>query len=83
MEELSEEKIKKLDEQAKELIEEFYSHLDSVKKLANEGEVIDARLVYEGWAIQKIANLQVIIFDLVEKIHNLRIAVELMNKERK
>jgi len=81
MEELSEEKKRILDKQAKELISEFRSHLESVKKLSDKDETIDPRLVYEGWAIQKIANLQVIVFDLTENVLNLRAIVELMNKK--
>lgn len=60
---------KNVNAQAQKLIKDFQDHLATVKENAPE---IDHRVIFEGWTIQKIAGLQVIIKELVEDNQLLR-----------
>ncbi|WP_103867431.1 hypothetical protein [Aquimarina sp. I32.4] len=59
----------KIDTQAEEMIKDFKDHLSSVKEIHPK---VDDRAIFEGWAIQKIAGLQVIIQELTKDNQRLR-----------
>jgi hypothetical protein len=65
-------RAEKIDEQAEGLIKEFFEHYERIKN--SEGEpTLDQRVVFEGWTIQKIAGLQVLIMELhdeIKRLHN-------------
>ena len=52
------------DERADELVEEFREHLVEFTARHPELEPIDGGRVVEGWMIQKIANLQILVENL-------------------
>ncbi|MEN8265189.1 MAG: hypothetical protein ABFR82_17220 [Nitrospirota bacterium] len=57
--------------QADKLIAEFFDHYEQMKNA--EAEPIDQRVAFEGWIIQKIAGLQVLIKGLhneIEQLHS-------------
>jgi len=60
---------KRVDEQALKLIEEFKQHYQGYIKA--HPEQTDRAKIFEGWAIQKIAGLQLIVFDLAKSINAL------------
>ena len=64
-----EEAGRQVDSQSNELIAEFRSHCEEVQK--QRPEHTDNRIIFEGWAIQKIAGLQLSVFQLAERIHEL------------
>jgi hypothetical protein len=51
------------------LIEEFREHVREVQE--QHPEFTDTGRIYEAWAIQKIAGLQVMIVNLVERVAEL------------
>ena len=59
-----------LDQKANELIDEFYEHYDELCA-ENPNQEINQRAVFEGWVIQKIANLQVITLNQQKMISTL------------
>ena len=48
-----------------DLIDEFRAHLGGFPPET------DHRLVFEGWALQKIAGLQVVVMDLAERLEDM------------
>ncbi|KAA1242592.1 hypothetical protein [Aquimarina sp. RZ0] len=58
-----------IDAQSKEMIKDFQDHLAEVKEVHPE---VNDRMIFEGWAIQKIAGLQVIIKELAKDNQRLR-----------
>ena len=62
-----EEAGRQVDSQSNELIAEFRSHCEEFQKQHPEHR--DNRIIFEGWAIQKIAGLQLSVFQLSERIH--------------
>lgn len=62
--------IKRIDERAEKLIEDFDGHRKEVKNVSGLEDSND-RLIFEGWTIQKLAGLQVILEDLSEKINGI------------
>ena len=52
---------REVDRRSQELIDEFFEHLQQVRA---RGHYPDQRIIFEGWCIQKIASLQI----LVEKL---------------
>ncbi|WP_109098175.1 hypothetical protein [Aquimarina sp. AU58] len=61
--------VKKINAQSQEMIKGFQDHLAEVKEVHPE---VNDRMIFEGWAIQKIASLQVIIKELAEDNQRLR-----------
>ena len=61
--------IKKINAQSQEMIKDFQDYLAEVKGVHPE---VNDRMIFEGWAIQKIAGLQVIIKELTEDNQRLR-----------
>ena len=59
-----------LDQKANELIDEFYEHYDKLCA-ENPNQEMNQRAVFEGWVIQKIANLQVITLNQQKMISTL------------
>ncbi len=62
---LIEAEVKKLSE---ELFDEFLDHRDEVFK---RNPKTDAAIIFQGWAIQKIAGLQCLVESLVSKVSEL------------
>ena len=60
---------REIDDQANALIDEFKQHVTEVQ--AQYPDATDKGLIYEGWAIQKIAGLQVLVLSLAERIAEL------------
>jgi hypothetical protein len=60
---------RQVDSQSRELIAEFRSHCEEVQKQYPEHG--DTRVIFESWAIQKIAGLQLSVFQLNERIPEL------------
>ncbi len=56
----------RVEQKSEELIREFRSHLERYQAKHPEADV---RRVYEGWAIQKIAGLQVSVLELAEHLN--------------
>lgn len=61
---------KEIQLQADKLITEFFDHYEQMKN--SETKPIDQRVVFEGWIIQKIAGLQVLIKGLHNEIKQFR-----------
>ncbi len=61
--------IKKINAQSQEMIKDFQDHIAEVKEIHPE---VNDRMIFEGWAIQKIAGLQVIVKELAEDNQRLR-----------
>jgi ubiquinone biosynthesis protein UbiJ len=77
--ELSAEAKAAIDQRSEELLEEFRRHADEVieslerkhaELIASEGGV-DMGRIYQGWATQKIASLQLVVEELCERVANL------------
>jgi len=64
-----EESEKKVEEKTEELIYEFHAHFQEYIKLHPEDEDRKNE-IFQGWAIQKIAGLQLSILELAEKFNN-------------
>lgn len=56
-----------IDARSKELIEEFSEHRKEFTKA--HPEITDVNAIFQGWAIQKIAFLQLIVLALEEHIN--------------
>jgi len=65
-----EESEKKVEEKTEELIYEFDAHFQEYIKLHPE-DADRKDEIFQGWAIQKIAGLQLSILELAEKFNNL------------
>ena len=65
-----EESEKKVEEKTEELIYEFHAHFQEYIKLHPE-DADRKDEIFQGWAIQKIAGLQLSILELAEKFNNL------------
>ncbi len=63
-------RAEKIDEQAEGLIKEFFEHYERGKNSDGDSS-LDQRVVFEGWTIQKIAGLQVLIMELHDEIKSL------------
>ena len=64
-----EESEKKVEEKTEELIYEFHAHFQEYIKLHPE-DADRKDEIFQGWAIQKIAGLQLSILELAEKFNN-------------
>jgi len=70
-----EEAQKLIDENSNKLIDEFHEHFEQVKNQHDEEcgcEKLDNSSVFEGWAIQKISALQIVILQLTNDLENIR-----------
>jgi hypothetical protein len=54
----------RIDERTEKLFQEFLEHCEECK-----GNVHDQQTVFESWAIQKIASLQIVVELLTEKLN--------------
>lgn len=52
----------KVDARSERLSDEFFAHWEKCR----QGGMTDQRVVFEGWAIQKLAGLQLLVEDLVD-----------------
>lgn len=68
--EIKNKKAKEVDELANNLITEFYSHYNEVSE--RENSVMDQSKVFEGWVVQKIAGLQLMIYRFNDEIEQMR-----------
>ena len=64
-----------IDAHAMKLHEEFQAHYDEFVALHPEKN--DKQIVFDAWAIQKLASLQLIVLALTEETSNLRAELEL------
>lgn len=62
--------IAQIDERSTKLMDEFYAHLRECQSMPSL-DGVDKRTVFESWAIQKIAGLQVIIETLNSDLREL------------
>jgi len=67
---MSDHHIKRINERSIELIKEFDVHRKEVREISNSNSDND-RLIFESWAIQKIAGLHVIIEEINEKLNSI------------
>jgi hypothetical protein len=59
----------KVDAISNELIEEFWEHVEECKR--TNPQMTDPNIIFQGWAIQKIAGLHGLTLNLVERISEL------------
>ena len=64
---MSQQELKRVDDRSEELIKEFHEHREE----CNEQGLADDRLVFEGWTIQKIAGLQILVENMNDHIRML------------
>jgi hypothetical protein len=59
---------KRVDAKSNELMAEFFAYRDA--SIAEDpNDPLDPRMIFESWAIQKIAGLQVVVMDLVRELN--------------
>lgn len=61
--------VTEVDKKSAELIEEFRTHVSEVQTAS--AELKDERLIFEAWAIQKIAGLQIAVLKLLDQMNKL------------
>ena len=66
---IEEDIIAEIDAKSNELIDEFQEHVREVQE--QHPDFTDTGRMYEGWAIQKIAGLQIMVMNLVERVAEL------------
>jgi len=54
-----------VDARPAELLQEFYQHYDEF--IATHPTMTDRFLIFQGWVVQKIAGLQLVVLDLEER----------------
>lgn len=59
--------VEAIDQRSKVLMDEFFEHREEMK-----GTVPDPRLVYEGWMIQKVASLQLLVMELTAQLNEIK-----------
>ncbi|HCL91536.1 MAG TPA: hypothetical protein PLV05_10505 [Verrucomicrobiota bacterium] len=60
----------RVDAKSQELIDEFHKYRDGIMaENPNDPKLTNERIIFESWAIQKIAGLQVVILDLVKQVN--------------
>lgn len=59
--------VEAIDQRSKVLMDEFFEHREEMK-----GTVSDPRLVYEGWMIQKVASLQLLVMELTAQLNEIK-----------
>ena len=57
---------KQVDAISQELMDEFWKHVEECKQ--HNPEMTDPHIIFQGWAIQKIAGLQGLVLNLVERV---------------
>ena len=57
-----------VDARSDKLINEFREHWQELNARRQEGNKVDRSGAFEGWALQKIAGLQVVVEDLLSRI---------------
>ena len=81
--------FKKIEDQANLLIDEFREHSKIVRAglerdhagyLLSEGG-FNERKVFEGWCIQKLASLQLLVIDYEKQINELMYKVDLLSRK--
>lgn len=72
---------KKIDAHSQELMQEFFQHFREVSAASDKPQSIDT--VFQGWAIQKISSLQLIILDLTQDIIDLKRATSKTSPTRR
>jgi hypothetical protein len=64
------ENAKLVDAKSEELMAEFYAHRDAMKaENPDDPKLTNDRILFEGWAIQKIAGLHCVVLDLVKAVY--------------
>ncbi len=56
----------KVDAISNELVEEFWKHMDECKE--TNPQMSDPHIIFQGWAIQKIAGLQGLTLNLTQRV---------------
>jgi hypothetical protein len=62
------------DAHAEKLWREFCEHREAIQR--DDPAKTDEMQLYKGWSLQKIAHLQLMVFDLVKEIQELTLAME-------
>jgi hypothetical protein len=61
---------KRVDAKSNELMAEFFAYRDGIiAENPNDPQQSNPRIIFESWAIQKIAGLQVVVMDLVRELN--------------
>ena len=68
------------DQHAEKLWADFCKHRDAVQK--EDPSKTDEMQIYKGWSLQMIANLQLMVFDLVEDVQKLTLEVHAGRKRK-
>jgi hypothetical protein len=62
-----------VDAKTEELMAEFFAHRDEMKaENPDDPKLTNDRILFEGWAIQKIAGLHCVVLDLVRQVDELK-----------
>lgn len=59
--------VEAIDQRSKVLMDEFVEHREEMN-----GTVSDPRSVYEGWMIQKVASLQLLVMELTAQLNEIK-----------
>ncbi len=66
----SPEVAKRVDTKSNELIAEFHAYRDGIiAEHPDDPKLTNERIIFESWAIQKIAGLHCVIEDLLAEVH--------------
>lgn len=69
---------KRVDAKTEELMAEFFAYRDA--SIAEDpNDPLDPRMIFESWAIQKIAGLQVVVMDLVRELNQINRTSQISN----
>ena len=74
MKELTDTEIaQNVDAKSEELMQEFFHYRDEiVAENPDDPQLSNHRIIFESWAIQKIAGLQCLVLDLVKQVDELK-----------
>jgi hypothetical protein len=62
----------RVDAKSNELMAEFFAFRDSIiAEDPNDPQQSNPRIIFESWAIQKIAGLQLVVMDLVRELNRI------------
>jgi hypothetical protein len=64
------ENAKLVDEKSEELMAEFFAYRDEIMaENPDDPKLTNERILFESWAIQKIAGLHCVVMDLVREVY--------------
>jgi hypothetical protein len=63
----------RVDAKSAELMAEFFAFRDAIiAENPNDPHQSNPRIIFESWAIQKIAGLQVVVMDLIRELNRIK-----------